>query len=108
MATLAELHTLHLRGDAPDGPIDTLYKKVTGAVLVAAEAIRNEVDTTANHVNRMTWAKHAFQNPEDKAKELWNALMAANASFSQAQILAANDAAIQSAVNNAINLFATP
>lgn len=103
MATLSELTELYEKGTPGASP---LFDKVISACLVAAETIRNENVATNNHVNRLVWAKQAFQNPKTKAAELFGALLAANAGVTQTQIEQAGDPAIQSAVDAAIDIFA--
>ncbi|HXH12336.1 MAG TPA: hypothetical protein VNP04_21530 [Alphaproteobacteria bacterium] len=104
MATLAELHTILVRGDAQR---QDLFNKVVAAVIKQAEAIRVEASTTANHANRLLWAKAAFHEPQAKAEEMWAALLAANAGATVTQILGASDTTIETAVANAVDIFAT-
>ena len=99
MATYAELFTLRSNSD--------LKNKITVACIIAAESIRNEAPATANHDNRLLWAKAVFANPEVEADRMLWAVFAQNASATVAQITGATDAAIQTAVNNAVNVFAT-
>jgi hypothetical protein len=104
MATLAELATLYSRGTAQS---DALLDRIKAAVLVSAEAIRVEAPATTNHAERLLWAKSAFSDPLARAHELWGAMLAANSTSTTAAILAASDAAIQTAVNNAVNTYIT-
>lgn len=99
MATYLELYDL--RVNSP------LLNRITSAVAVQAEVIRNENNATANHANRLIWAKQAFQDPESKAKQMVWAILAANASATVAQITGATDAAVLSAVAAAVDLYAT-
>lgn len=98
MATLAELATL-LNDPA-------LTSKTKAACLVAAQAIQAEDVNTANHANRLKWAKQTFIDPDGAGQRLLRAVLAANASATLAQINAAADSSIQSAVNAAVNTFA--
>jgi len=84
----------------------TLGEKIQVACIVAAEAIRNEAPATENHSNRLVWAKKAFENPSAVRQQMLMALLAANKSMSVAELQAASDAAIQTAVNGAVNVFA--
>ena len=84
-----------------------LRNKVKIAVIVAAEAIRNETPATDNHANRMLWAKDAFSNPEGKAQELLWALLAQNKDTQIGNITGASDATVQTAVDVCIDIFAT-
>lgn len=98
MATYIELFSINSN--------DELRNRVAVACLVAAEAIRNESDQKANHANRLTWAKGVFENPKDKAIAMLWAILAANKDLTVAQIVAVSDANLQTAVNNAVNVFA--
>lgn len=99
MATYSELYGLH--NDS------ALRNRIAVAVVVAAEAIRNESDQTTNHANRLVWAKEALADPKGKAEQmLWGAL-AQNSGLTVVQITGASDAALQTAVNNVVDLFAT-
>jgi hypothetical protein len=84
-----------------------LRNKIAVAIVIAAEAIRTESDQTANHANRLLWAKSALANPRQEAERmLWGAL-AQNKDLTSTQIINATDSGLQTAVNNAVNLFAT-
>lgn len=98
MATYTEL-----RGLIND---PTLKDKVSVALLIAAEAIRTEVGTTANHANRVKWAKKVLQDPDGNADDMLRALLAQNANASVTTITGASDATIQTAVSNAVDIFA--
>ena len=98
MATLTEL--FDLRNDA------TLRNRVAAACDIAAEAIRTEDAGTANHANRLKWAKAVLQQPFESASAMLRAVLAANVQLTEAQLVSAPDAALQGAVNNAVNLFA--
>lgn len=99
MATYTELYEIANN--------NTLLDKFTAAVAIQAEVIRNESDQTANHANRLLWAKDAFSNPRAMAEKMTWPILAQNANATKAQILAATDGAILTAVANAINVFAT-
>lgn len=99
MATYAEIASLI--GET------NLQNKVAVACIIAAEAIRTESDQTPNHTNRLLWARQANRDPQGTARQVMPSLLAQNAGFTLAQIQGATDAAIQTAVNNAINIFAT-
>jgi hypothetical protein len=98
MATLAELWTLL------EDP--SLKEKVSAACLVAAEAVRVEDTGTANHANRLLWAKQVLVDPVKAGDDMLKAVLAANASAALASITGATDLTIQTAVNAAINVFA--
>ncbi len=99
MATYTELYALH-------SGQDELLHKVAVATWVAAETIRAEVDTTPNHANRMAWAARVLSGGLTDADQMLRALLAANRAVTPAQILGATDAAIQSKVDDAIDLVA--
>lgn len=98
MATLSEIWTLL---ESP-----TLKEKVSAACLVAAEAIRVEETETANHANRIKWAKQVLVDPVKAGDDMLKAVLAANASAELSEITGASDATIQAAVNAAVNVFA--
>ena len=101
MATYQELLTLAL---GPSG--DSLRNKVRVAAVVAADVIRLEATSTPNHSNRLLWARTVLQNPEGEAQRLLWAVLAQNRAFTVAQITGADDATVQAAVNDAVNLLA--
>ncbi len=98
MATLTELSSL-----INDGP---LTDKTKSACLVASQAIILESTGTANHVNRLKWAKKVFQDPVSQGTLMLRAVLAANSTATLAQINSAADATIQTAVNNAVDVVA--
>lgn len=99
MATYTELFGLNNNSD--------LRNKITVACIVAAEKIRVEVDTAPNHANRLTWAIAVFANPAHEAERLTWAVLAQNRTAQVADITGASDATIQTAVDAAVNVFAT-
>lgn len=84
-----------------------LRNRVTVACMVAAEAIRSEDPGTANHANRMTWAKRVFGDPDAAGAQMLFAVLAANKDATPEQVEAATDGQIQTVVGNAVNVFAT-
>lgn len=99
MATYLELYGLQNNSD--------LRNKISVAVVIAAEAIRTESDQTANHTNRLVWAKQALENPAAEAQRMTWGVLAQNSTLTVAQITGASDANILTAVQSAVNLFAT-
>lgn len=99
MATYSELY--NLRNDS------ALKNKIAIAVIVAAETIVNEDGGTMNHANRMIWASAVFAGPGNEADRMFMAVLAANKDLTTAQIQAASDTAIQTNVDDHIDLFAT-
>ena len=84
-----------------------LTDKIMVACFVAADAIRQESAGTANHDNRLAWAKAVFENPERERDRMKWAVLAENKGLTLAQIVGASDAAVQTAVDQAVNIFAT-
>ena len=101
MATYAELLTI---ATGPTG--DALRNRIRVAVVVAADVVRAEINSTPNHANRMAWARLVLQNPDTEAMRMMWAVLAQNRAFTVAQITGADDAAVQTAVNAAIDLLA--
>lgn len=99
MATYSELFDLQTDS--------ALKNKVRIATVVAAEMIRGEDAGIPNHANRLLWAAAVFASPAAETDRMFWAVLAANKDLSVAQIAAATDAAIQTAVDAAIDLFAT-
>ena len=99
MATYTELYSL--QSD------DSLRNKVAVACIVAAEAIRVEDGGTANHANRLLWAKASFEDPIGAAEPMLRALLAANKAATEANISGASDVSIQTNVDAAVDIFAT-
>lgn len=95
MATYAELFELRVNSE--------LKNKITVAIIVAAESIRSETTPTAP---RLAWAKGAFENPAAEADRMMMAILAANKDATPAAITGAADAAIQTQVDEAVNVFA--
>lgn len=83
-----------------------LFKKVRVAVLVAVDIIRQEVDTTANHTLRMAWAKRVLEDPDGEARKMMGIAVVQNRTATLPQIVGALDAAVQTAVGNAVNVLA--
>lgn len=98
MATYDEL----LSANANTG----LVNKVRVAVVVAATSIMTESDTTPNHANRLLWAKTVFSDPAEAGARMMWPVLAQNRASTLAQITGAADAAVQMAVDAAVNVFA--
>lgn len=99
MATYKELYDLASNSE--------LRNRVTIACTLAAYAINGEDAATANHANRLIWAARVFASPGAEADRMYPVILAANAAATVAQITGATDAAILTAVQGVINLFAT-
>lgn len=97
MATYIEL--IGLSADS------TLKQRVTVACVIAANVIATEDPATVNHANRLEWGKRVYANPESMSSQMLWSVLAQNSSLTVAQINSASDAAIQTAVNNAIVSF---
>ncbi len=98
MATYEELYGL--RNDS------ALKNRVTTACIMAAETVMNELVTVDNHANRLLWAIAVFANPSGEANRMFMAILAANGAADVSLIQAATDAAIQTNVDDHIDLFA--
>lgn len=98
MATFAELDVASRDG--------VLFTKVKVASFIAANVVATESGATANHANRLLWAKQVYASPESEARRMVWAVLAANAGATAAQIAAVTDAQVQTAVNAAIDVFA--
>ena len=83
-----------------------LLDKVTVAVIVAAETVFAEDGGTANHANRIIWAREASINPRAMAEVFMSAVLAANKAATVGNISGAADSAIQTNVDDVIDNFA--
>lgn len=101
MATYAELLTI-----ASTSSGEALRNRIRVGVVVAADVIRAEAPGTANHANRLIWARQALNNPDAEAQRMLWAVLAQNRAFTVAQITGADDATVQTAVNAAVDLLA--
>jgi hypothetical protein len=99
MATYSEL--FDLRNNT------ALLNRITSAVAVQANVIRQEDAGVSNHANRLVWAKRAFISPEAIAAEMLWGILATNAGVTSAQITDATDAAILSAVAALVDVYAS-
>ena len=99
MATYEELYGL--RSDS------ALKNRVTVACIISAEGIMSEDGGTPNHANRLIWAATVFASPSQEADRMYWAVLAANQGASVAQIQSATDSAIQTNVDDHVDLFAT-
>lgn len=99
MATYAELLTASSN--------DILRQKIRVACIIAAEKVRTESGATTNHANRLLWAKAVFANPEAEGNRMIWAVLAQNAAQTYAVIIGASDTAVQTAVDAAVDVFAS-
>jgi hypothetical protein len=86
---------------------DTLRQKVRVACVIAAEKVRTEATSVTNHTARMAWAKSVYANPEAEGNRMVWAVLAQNAGATFAQIIGATDATVQTAVDTAVDVFAS-
>ena len=98
MATYTELEELRTN--------DGLFSKVRVATWIAAETVRVEGISVPNHDERLVWAKDVFERPDIRAQQMFYAVLATNKDTSKTAIENASDEAIQTAVDDAIDLFA--
>jgi exosome complex RNA-binding protein Rrp42 (RNase PH superfamily) len=97
MALYVDIHAL--AGDS------TLRSRVAVACVIAANTIRTEDIATAKHTERMAWAKAVYASPETEASRVLWSVLAQNAGLTVAQINAADDAALQTAVTASLSAF---
>lgn len=98
MATYLELYTL--RGN-PD-----LRQKIAVALTITADVIRTEIAATNGHALRVTWAGRILSGLDGEAEKALRLLLAANKGATVAQIQGAPDSAIQSNVDDIVNILA--
>lgn len=92
MATYLELHELISNSDLQD--------KITVAAMKKAQFLLDGPTPTANEV---AWASSTIENPVGKSKKLIHYVLAANSSISVSQIKDADDVAIQTNVDSAVD-----
>lgn len=98
MATLLEIYGL------VNDP--SLTQKTEAACLVAAGVIMGENAGTSNHANRLKWAKSVAGDPVTQGQRMLRLLLATYSGQLLPAITGATDAAIQSAVNAAVDTLA--
>src|SRR6478736_902246 len=84
-----------------------LVNKVRVAVVVSATNIMGEAGATVNHANRLLWAKQVFSDPAAMGSRMMWPVLAQNRALTLAQITGAIDSDVQTAVDTAVNVFAT-
>lgn len=95
MATYEELYDL--------SQDSILLNRMTAAIVVECDVIR--ADGTATDPKK-AWARNAFASPRSAAQTALWAALAANKDQTVATIQAATDAALQTALHNAVSLLA--
>jgi hypothetical protein len=95
MASLLELYDY-----AQTPEYAALRKKIAVACAKKAKAIGDLASPTAEQV---AWARSTLQAPDSAAGNVIHYVLAANAGATLAQISAATDAAIETAVGNAVD-----
>lgn len=98
MASYMELRAAFGNGD--------LANRIEVALIIAAQAITVEDAGTANHANRLIWARKAFVQTASLRDQMLMAVLATNKDLTIAQIQGATDAELQTAVDAAVNTFA--
>ncbi len=108
MATLIELR--NFMNDS------ALRNKVTTAVIISADTVMRGNDGSApflqkpgppsDHDIRVIWAKLAFENPQAEGRKFLMSVLASNSTLAVGAITGASDAAIQSNVDEAVDLMA--
>lgn len=84
-----------------------LRQKVAVACIVAADLVRAEPVNTPNHANRLKWAAQVFADPAAEGTRMLYVALAQNRAASVNAIAGASDQEIQTAVNAAVDVFAT-
>lgn len=84
-----------------------LKNRVRIACIIAAETIMGEDGGTNNHANRLIWASSVFTSSKSEANRMYMAVIAANKDATIEQISSASDEAIQTNVDDHVDLFAT-
>ena len=87
---------------------EALFRKVRIAVLVAADTIRSESAATTNHANRLLWARRVMDSHDVEARKMLGMAVVQSRTNTLTQITSASDAAVQTAVNNAVDVLAQP
>jgi hypothetical protein len=103
MATYEELFDLQRN--------QQLLDKITVAIIVSTNTIFEGGDAGApwdgaNHANRVIWAREAAINPRRMAEVFMANVLALNKAMTEAQIIGASDAAIQSNIDASVDSFA--
>lgn len=86
---------------------DTLRQQIKMGIAMTAFTITNELVSVTNHANRLVWAKAALGDPDSMMERIVWYVLAANAAATIPQITGATDAAVQTNVDAAVNLFAS-
>jgi len=109
MATNAELNAI---GTESVAGAQELRESVRTSCFIAAQIIVSGDDTgtpwdATNHTQRLKWADRMLSNPDGVSREVFWIVLAANKAATQAQILAATDATVQSNVNESVDGLST-
>jgi hypothetical protein len=83
-----------------------LRQKIRVAITVAADKIRADASPPTNQAKRLKWAAAALVNPDSLVDQMIRAAVVQNRAASYTAITGADDASVQTAVDNAVNLFA--
>lgn len=84
-----------------------LQDKVRVAMTIAAIAIQSEDPGTTNHANRLVWAREVLKDPRAYVLPMLRAVLAINEDATLSTILNATDAAVQTNVDDSVDLFAS-
>lgn len=95
MATYAEIATIN-----SDAAWQAFADKAMVAAIIKAHAV---INATTPPITRLEWARSALANPRTAANDIVFYAIAANSGATIAQILSASDAAIQSAIDTAVD-----
>lgn len=97
MATLAEIGAI-----TSEAGWGAFHQKVRAAVVIKAAAV---LDSTTPTQAQIDWAQAAIKNPTDAGNDIVFYVIGTNSSVSIAGMLGANDSAIQTNVNAAVDVI---
>lgn len=101
MATYTQIYNFRKEATATSQGIKA---RVTVAVATAAMAVLVESGATANHANRLVWAKASLKDAESEAERMFWGVVG-DATF-QAGPGSITDAQLQSIINGLVDTFA--
>ena len=117
MATLLELYTIEANSQGDPASVDPdvlaaidLRRKIRSAVLQhATDVLQTPLptdDTRNDALELLAWAQRAIAAPDTEAARVLRFILAVNAAATPAQILAATDATILSAIEPVLPMLA--
>jgi len=98
MASYAEIYDI-----AND---NAFLHRMSVAIVFAVDDIRQDATPPANQADRLLWTEKVMQNPTVAAKAMAWAVLSNYRDLTYAAITGASDSALQTVVNDTIDLFA--